>query len=73
MKCLDGSFSMGLITLPLAMSSTTLSEQVSGLTYITSFWLARLDLTLSLCTTAPEYLLCLQNGNFDKPNRLFHR
>lgn len=23
--------------------------------------------------TAPEYLLCLQNGNFDRPNRLFHR
>lgn len=22
---------------------------------------------------APEYLLCLQNGNFDRPNRLFHR
>lgn len=23
-------------------------------------------------SVAPEYLLCLQNGNFDKPNRLFH-
>ncbi len=22
---------------------------------------------------APEYLLCLQNGRFDQPNRLFHR
>lgn len=22
---------------------------------------------------APEYLLSLQNGNFDRPNRLFHR
>ncbi|XP_064393489.1 protein FAN-like [Halichondria panicea] len=25
-----------------------------------------------LVRSAPEYLLCLQNGNFDKPNRLFH-
>ena len=22
--------------------------------------------------TAPEYLLCLQNGHFDHPNRMFH-
>lgn len=25
-----------------------------------------------LVRRAPEYLLCLQNGNFDRPNRLFH-
>uniref|UniRef100_A0A1X7UAC0 BEACH domain-containing protein n=1 Tax=Amphimedon queenslandica TaxID=400682 RepID=A0A1X7UAC0_AMPQE len=25
-----------------------------------------------LVRTAPEYLLCLQNGRFDHPNRLFH-
>lgn len=27
----------------------------------------------SLLLSAPEYLLCLQNGKFDQPNRLFHR
>jgi factor associated with neutral sphingomyelinase activation len=26
-----------------------------------------------LVRTAPEYLMCLQNGRFDHPNRLFHR
>ena len=26
-----------------------------------------------LVRAAPEYLLCLQNGKFDQPNRLFHR
>jgi factor associated with neutral sphingomyelinase activation len=26
-----------------------------------------------LVRAAPEYLLCLQNGKFDQPNRLFHK
>jgi factor associated with neutral sphingomyelinase activation len=30
-------------------------------------------MNICVCTVAPEYLLCLQNGKFDQPNRLFHK